>query len=237
MKRVREGLNNYFLPGFFILFVSALIASLLSFFNNLFATLMNPLFGLIGAGSVLTIPGAVYFAIIILASLVGFFIKIPTVQRFIWRIPVISLPFKIAFWVKIALRFPFVRLEGLDGNRTLAIVTAIEVKRAHTLNANGELVPARNKTFELAIFVPSFPVPAGGYWIWAEPRRVEYILNSKSEVFARALSAGLSIHTKEGDPELKTVKLGTLSLKQLQDLLKLSEIRISDIDIGAGESQ
>jgi len=235
-SRMRDWLSNYFVPGFVILFLSAIFAGFLSFINNIFGTIFNPLFAAFGLRAIIELPLAVYFVTILTASIIGFFIKIPAVQRFVWKIPVISLPFKIAYWMKVVLRFPFVRVEQFDGNRILGIVIAVELKRAYSLNGDGVPVPNSRGSFDLVVFIPAFPAPVGGYWIWSEPRRIEYLLNSKKDILARAFSAGLSLHTKEGEPALKTLPLKGLTLKQINDLLKLSEVPLTDIDIYAGES-
>lgn len=197
--------------GFLILTFIAIVIAAAGVILGAIHNLYRPVEQIVGASLLVEMA-----LIAILAFAIGIVTRTNLAKKVLWSIPVLSVFFKMAYYVKLIMNFPFVRVQQWDGQRILGVATSIQEVEKELESGATAIEP------EINVCIPTFPIPMGVIWDWFEPRRVEYVKNSKREVLTLALSAGLSVRFANADnPRLRVKTLGGLTYDELERILNL----------------
>ena len=220
IKRMLGRIRRWLFIGFVILFFFGIVWQIFQFGKGGVLDLWDALFAALNislyTNQVPLVAGVL--TTLVLATIIGALLDWKLSKRALSAIPLIGNLFGLTTSVIESIGdlkgMPAVLVESFTGLRQLGFVSGFEPIRSWkpTSQTGGQqrewklfgvpVMIGREKIRRLRfrIYYPDFPFIINGRGGWAEAPRLEWILNSFEEIFARLASAGFATRLKTGEP-------------------------------------
>lgn len=219
-KSIRPVLVSSFIRGTVIIIFFGVLSILVGFIDSLFASFLRLFLQPLNLSDALLNSPVRYLIMASAIVIVGVILKINATKSLLAKIPIVSIPIKVGETLEKFKDYPLVRIENYDGNRVLAAITGPPRLIQYNTRDEQKILTASGKPrLEFPVFIPDLPACMGGREVMIEPRRIELILNPKSEIFQYFLSVG----SMGSEKPLHVISLKGLRQEQIAQLFNLTE--------------